>query len=878
VSGKREHGIVVTVRESFGFISCLNHSEEIFFHISEVQAPEEGAHEHSRQHLNQLMAEGTEVDFVFTVNPRSDKPNAKQVKILPPGTIKVHDIGEQVLKAQVTQNAQGTTRRDGATGVVKVTGMAEGQAEGMANGPTAAVGDSLLFDLSEVEHGKVPSVGSEVECLVSVHKRSKQKRAVKVKVLSAPQTDRTNNLWSEGKATVAATAAAKTSPASNAGKREIGLVVTLKESFGFIKPADTDANQIFFHFSELQGSERAVLGRVVEYEVQFSQLTKRDVAVKVTILPEEVVPLGAPQTVQGIVNIAATEEGNGMLIFTDSHLCEQTCSYDESMVDFSNLTGKDEAQPLGVDDEVEFEARMNIASGIYSASAVRLLRRSSECIEYGAVNMLKINFGFIKCCSRALDIFFHLSSLQQDLTPETIAIGTEVQYRVIRDKKSGKLTAVDVRPAPPGCVVFEEVGEDEVTGTVIERGISRSAGGVAVGVIEYPDPKGDNKPCRITFHPPDVVGTAPKIGDPVVFKVATNLRAARDALRVQSLAAQQGARRATQVSLVRHKGWVAAIKAAYGFIEYPPQAINVAKKVEAIAAGGTDVASSKPPPGLTPVSSSSDVTKLAEEEEGGDGGDGVKEAEPSAGVQETGQGADGGVAEGQADGRKAKVDGDVDAEVARDEIDGGIAEVAGVVVAPALGDEPEGAKVEKDEICVKGDDGGGGVGVGGASEGEGGEREGGEKKRLFFHFSEVHDNIQLGLNDEVEFTVFRNPKNKEPNARHVVRTKAGTAEVAIAARPVPPRPDRLLALGAPLKHTPIKPGQPIRHQGVRQPLMPDGSRGFTYSREKSLRGVVHPPLGLRPPPPPEPEPERPTRQDSTVSLNADAPPFIPNFH
>jgi cold shock CspA family protein len=182
----------------------------------------------------------------------------------------------------------------------------------------------------------------------------------------------------------------------------------------------------------------------------------------------------------------------------------------------------------------------------------------------------------------------------------------------------------------------------------------------------------------------------------------------------------------------------------------------------------------------------------------------------------------------------------VDADVARDEIDGGIAEVAGVVVAPALGDEPEGAKVEKDETCVKGDDGGGGVGVSGASEGEGGEGEGGEKKRLFFHFSEVHDNIQLGLNDEVEFTVFRNPKNKEPNARHVVRTKAGTAEVAIAARPVPPRPDRLLALGAPLKHTPIKPGQPIRHQGVRQPLMPDGSRGFTYSREKSLR-VRRPP-------------------------------------
>lgn len=45
-----------------------------------------------------------------------------------------------------------------------------------------------------------------------------------------------------------------------------------------------------------------------------------------------------------------------------------------------------------------------------------------------------------------------------------------------------------------------------------------------------------------------------------------------------------------------------------------------------------------------------------------------------------------------------------------------------------------------------------------------------------------------------------------------------------------------------------------------------------------VQGVVHPPLGLRPPPPlPEPEPELLERQDSALSLNADAAPFVPTF-
>ena len=54
---------------------------------------------------------------------------------------------------------------------------------------------------------------------------------------------------------------------------------------------------------------------------------------------------------------------------------------------------------------------------------------------------------------------------------------------------------------------------------------------------------------------------------------------------------------------------------------------------------------------------------------------------------------------------------------------------------------------------------------------KGGERKQQALRRIFFHSSEVADNVLLSVGDEVEFAVVFNPKSKELNARYVVRTK-----------------------------------------------------------------------------------------------------------
>eukprot|EP00873_Tetraselmis_striata_P014809 jgi/Tetstr1/435073/TSEL_024042.t1 len=850
---QRERGFVVTIRDSFGFISCVTGSEEVFFHISEVHPPEGASENQARHHMRDLVSEGTEVEFTIVPNPRSDRPNAKEVKILPAGTIQTHDEGEQVLTAVVTQEAQATARRDGAIGVLRVTGVAEGQpTEASAAGPSAAPGDTLLFELAEVADGAVPRAGSAMECRVAVHRRSRQRRAVGLRVTAMAEPPRTERDWSAGKPEAEAPPPAR--PAGQAvcpPGRDTGVVVTLKESFGFIKPVQPDAKEMFFHFSELPEGQRPGLGAVVEYEVQFSQRTKRDVAVRVSVLPEDALPLGSPQTVQGTVNILAGEASSGMLLFADPQLCEQTCSYATRAVDAGTI--KDD-KPLEADDEVEFEACVNLATGNYTATAVRLLRRASECVEYGAVNMLKAHFGFIKCCSRTLDAFFHFSSLKEGLTPETISNGTEVQFRLTRDRKTGKLNAADVAPAPPGAVVFEQLEEGELSGTVAERSYSKGVGGMVVGVIEYTDP-GTAAPERMTFNLPDVIGIPPKIGDPVVFKAAVDLRAQRDAIRAKSAAGQRGARRAVQVALVRHAGRVAALRTSFGFIEYKPRAINLPQThQEGEEEGGESNVPA--PPGLTPVSSSSDATKAPGVEQAADDAGGEKlaaEASDGATEEKAAAAEEGGEGTPTKDGaapEPAKADdaGEASPEAKADDKDATPAPATPSAEEPGL------------EAEEGGDDEGG-------EQQEGGKGRKG-KGRVFFHFSEVQEGLTLGLSDEVEFTLYRNPKNKELNARHVVRTKAAPTRA----------PNRILEAITPPKHTPIRPGQPIRHQGVRQPLMPDDTRGFTYGRGKGLEGVVHPPLGLRPPPPlPEPEPELLERQDSALSLNADAAPFVPTF-
>lgn len=186
---------------------------------------------------------------------------------------------------------------------------------------------------------------------------------------------------------------------------------------------------------------------------------------------------------------------------------------------------------------------------------------------------------------------------------------------------------------------------------------------------------------------------------------------------------------------------------------------------EAESNGKEPTASTKPPPGLTPVSSSSDIPKAAQEtaDAGGDESEEKAEAEAAGSSAEEPKEGSAPAAEAEPAGSAPpKPEGE---EEAKEEKEG--------LAAPATPSVEE-ASPAKDAKAEEADDEAAEeeAAEGGDAEGEGGKARKNGKGRVFFHFSEVQDEVSLGLSDEVEFSLYRNPKNKELNARHVVRTKA----------------------------------------------------------------------------------------------------------
>ena len=85
-------------------------------------------------------------------------------------------------------------------------------------------------------------------------------------------------------------------------------------------------------------------------------------------------------------------------------------------------------------------------------------------------------------------------------------------------------------------------------------------------------------------------------------------------------------------------------------------------------------------------------------------------------------------------------------------------------------------------------------------------------KRLFWHFSEVVDQLELGIGDRVSFILTKGPKLKEEYARKIKRLAAVPA----------PSPADISKVAQKVMSAPLA--------AVRTPAMPDGTRGFHMGR------------------------------------------------
>ena len=184
--------------------------------------------------------------------------------------------------------------------------------------------------------------------------------------------------------------------------------------------------------------------------------------------------------------------------------------------------------------------------------------------EFGVISIIKASYGFIKCCSRTKDLFFHFSELAEK--PDEARVGREVRFRVTTEPRTNKTVASGVRFAPKGSAVFETVDERRVRGVcktklLFVKGFPSKGGAGTTpsppkGVVEEKLAGGETREFTFTRAGLLEAKSNPREGDLVQFCVRTDNRT--------------GLESACKVEIMRFVGKVTSSKSEglYGVVEH----------------------------------------------------------------------------------------------------------------------------------------------------------------------------------------------------------------------------------------------------------------------------------------------------------------------
>jgi cold shock CspA family protein len=258
VNIKEADGVVKSVKDGFGFLERADVDQEIFFHFSEVPPD-----------LRPAVGDA----FRFEVSTRRDKPIALNLRPLTPGSVVIEDTLPDTMRGHVDvplakpRSEYGPPRgtiqfQSSPANASDATGSTDASAAAAAAGSSAAFEELYFYEYDIAPDSKVDAYhlrqGDIVEFRITCDRRNGRRRATSVRFISEAAHDQ--------------------------DLREMGVICTLRDGFGFIKCADRDA-RVFFHYSELldQQSDPA-LGSEVEFTVQQGDNDKAN-AVRVKLLP-----------------------------------------------------------------------------------------------------------------------------------------------------------------------------------------------------------------------------------------------------------------------------------------------------------------------------------------------------------------------------------------------------------------------------------------------------------------------------------------------------------------------------------------------------------------------------------------------------------------
>jgi len=509
---KKEKGIVEKLLNSYGFIECASTGSRVFFHYSEYDGDP-----------NDLMF-GDCLEFSLTTDPRNHKLLAVKLIKLPAGSVVIESLSDEICVGKVEIEPRHPKNGDPDSGTT-------GRVSYDKNGEFFF----LPFTTLDLQNGEKLQKGDMVSFQIATNKRNGSMRARKVKYVDCKRTQTVQ-----------------------------GIVSSLKESFGFIERADIVA-EIFFHYSEFNGDVNdLMIGDDVEF--QLVDRSGKEIAVKVNKLEPGTVVFEDISSTRFRGHVI--KEINARLLnnHVDGHLTgmiEYQGKTDTHEVLFGDRDTEDDII-LQKGDVVEFNVSTDRRDYLQRAVNIKLISvalKDGQKRDYGVVNSLKDGFGFIKCADHDLSIFFHFSEVLEQ--SHIMDVGQEVEFTIENDTISRRQHATRIRFLPKGTVSFETVSVERHVGVVDQEASMRQTKSPSkqkdqeYGIIRcYRDGKEVDvyyslRDCR----PREVPRFCDKIEFILVTKKSNHQLFARDISILE------------KYEVKYQRGFVCALKESYGFIE-----------------------------------------------------------------------------------------------------------------------------------------------------------------------------------------------------------------------------------------------------------------------------------------------------------------------
>ncbi|XP_037906912.1 cold shock domain-containing protein E1 isoform X3 [Hermetia illucens] len=456
----RETGIIEKLLHSYGFIQCCERQARLFFHFSQFSG-----------NIDHLKI-GDPVEFEMTYDRRTGKPIASQVTKIAPEVV----LSEERVTGTVTTELRSSSTSNGSSN--ETTGRISYENRGECF--------FLPYTKDDIEGNVTLSAGDKVSFQIATNQRGN---------LGACHIRLEN-------------------PAQPVKYR--GVVCSMKESFGFIERADV-VKEIFFHFSEAEGSVELRPGDDVEFTIQtrnvsgigdrlISENSKmnclitqgREYACNITRLPPGSVifedvdsTIYRGQVLKPLDRDSPNRHNNDPL---PGRIRYRAPDYSEVEVPFGDKDQKGDFT-LRHGDWVQFLLATDRRDQLQRATSISLLdetfKVSGERREQGVVSTLKDGFGFLRCVERNTGLFFHFTEVLD--TNREICVGDEVEFTVIQEPRltygnNSRLSAIRIKHLPAGTVQFETLVASNVEGVITREAPKspvKSQDRVEGGVISY---------------------------------------------------------------------------------------------------------------------------------------------------------------------------------------------------------------------------------------------------------------------------------------------------------------------------------------------------------------------------------------------------------